>query len=127
MAPWKILLADDEPELLKIYRFVLEGMGHSVEACANGEQALERFHKADGDFDMLLTDYRMPALTGLELAQILRLFNPSLPVMIISGMCGDMRDAAIAASGNIICLPKPLRYGELEGHIRSLQQVTQGQ
>jgi len=126
MEPWRILVADDEPELQKIYRFALEKMGHQVTICRDGEEALATYHQAGGKFDMVLTDYRMPAINGLQLAQVLRLFNPLLPVVIVSGVYGDLRSAVVNGH-NITCLQKPLRYGVLEEQILEAQGMRQGQ
>jgi two-component system NtrC family response regulator len=66
-----ILLADDDPNFRKVVAYNLARMGTTVEAVANGREALERLASGQA-FDVLLTDVRMPEMDGLELLRALR-------------------------------------------------------
>ena len=62
---------------------VLEELGYKVVTAANGRDALELF--APGKFALLVTDYKMPHMDGLELISNLRKREPQLPIVLISG------------------------------------------
>jgi CheY-like chemotaxis protein len=66
----KILIADDEPAVLKMLALLLERQGHEVMTAANGKQALELL--VGGSFDCVITDAIMPVMTGFELTQAVR-------------------------------------------------------
>ncbi len=79
----RILLVDDNANGLAARRSVLEELGHRIMTASSGTDALEQFgsHK----FDLVVTDYKMPRMDGLELIQRLRKSSPDLPIVLISG------------------------------------------
>ena len=85
----KVLLAEDEIEVLKIVQRTLEGMGCVVKAVASGDEALELLQQ-NSDFDLLVTDIVMPGeLMGTHLAKAARLIKPELPVIFMSGYADE--------------------------------------
>jgi len=62
---------------------VLEELGHRIATAANGADALEQFSNAK--FDLVVTDYKMPRMDGLEFIVRLRKIAPECPVILISG------------------------------------------
>ena len=95
----RILLVDDDDDLRKLLRALLEGDGYQVFSCRDASRALKVF-ASRGDIDLLLTDFRMPQMSGLELSQRITEVQPGLPVLILSGsvLPDDLR-AMIAANG----------------------------
>ena len=79
----KILLVDDNKLGLSARKCVLEELGHAITTASNGADALEQFGKEK--FDMVVTDYKMPKMDGIELIANLRKQSPELPVVLISG------------------------------------------
>lgn len=73
----RILIVDDELELIKLYRGILTKFGHSVDSALNGKEAVKSYEKAynTGErFDCVIMDYRMPIKDGLEaMREILKL------------------------------------------------------
>lgn len=61
----KIVIADDEPHVLRVLKLSLEKEGYEVEVCANGEEALTKLEQEQPD--ILITDIQMPRMTGEEL------------------------------------------------------------
>jgi CheY-like chemotaxis protein len=80
----RVLLIDDNPHGLLVRKFVLEQQGCVVTACDCPEAALAQF--ASGDFDLVVTDFRMPQMSGTELIQTIRQLRPNIPVVLVSGM-----------------------------------------
>ena len=83
LTPGTILLVDDNKLGLSARKCVLEELGHTIWTAANGVDALEQF--ASRKFDLVVTDYKMPRMDGLELIAGLRKTSPELPVILISG------------------------------------------
>jgi CheY-like chemotaxis protein len=79
-----VLLVDDSRDGLLVRRALLEEQGYRVQIASNGEEGLELF-KA-GAFDIVVTDNRMPVMTGLELIRHIRAENHATPVVLLSGM-----------------------------------------
>lgn len=80
-----VLCVDDDPDILKVRKLLLESKGYSVITAGSGHQALERISK-EPDIDLVLLDYRMPGMNGDELAQKLRQRFPSLLLIAVSGV-----------------------------------------
>ena len=87
---------------------MLEDLGHTVTAAATGEEALTIL-KADHAFDLTITDYAMPGVTGLELAKRIRAEWPDIPLLLASGRA-ELQDEPDA---DIPRLAKPLRRDDV--------------
>jgi CheY-like chemotaxis protein len=83
-----ILLVDDNKLGLSARRCVLEELGHRIVTASNGADALEQF--SNHKFDLVVTDYKMPRMDGLELIVGLRKIAPELPVILISGFVDSL-------------------------------------
>src|SRR5579862_1356860 len=79
----RILLVDDNANGLAARRTVLEELGHKVLTSTSGADALEQF--AANTIDLVVTDYKMPRMDGLELISRLRGQSPTLPIVLLSG------------------------------------------
>lgn len=81
--PARILLVDDNAQGLRARKQVLEELGYVITTASGGEDALEHFTRQK--FDLVVTDYKMPRMDGLELIARLRKRVPDLPIVLISG------------------------------------------
>ncbi len=93
----RVLVAEDEPLAAMVIEDVLVGEGHAVALAPDGAAALEL--AARQDFDVLLTDLAMPRVDGLALIRQLRLTQPDLPVVVMTGFlsapaAGELRGQA---------------------------------
>ena len=79
----RILLVDDNANGLAARKSVLEELGYRIVTCTSGADALEQF--AALKFDLVVTDYKMPRMDGLELIGRLRKSTPELPIVLVSG------------------------------------------
>jgi two-component system response regulator HydG len=80
----RILLVDDNANGLAARKSVLEELGYSIVTCTSGADAMDQFTSRD-PFDLVVTDYKMPRMDGLELIGRLRKHTPGLPIVLISG------------------------------------------
>ena len=78
-----ILFVDDHEVLARLSCQILRSQGYRASYAYNAQEALAKFDAEP--FDMLVTDYRMEEMDGLELARRIRLKAPGLPVIIVSG------------------------------------------
>jgi PAS domain S-box-containing protein len=81
----KILLVDDHPEVRSTTAALLEDCGHDVQQAENGAIALESLKCRECDFDLLITDYAMPHLSGTDFLREARLLCPDVPALLITG------------------------------------------
>jgi CheY-like chemotaxis protein len=82
------LVADDEPRILSFVDAVAQGMKYRVLKAHSAEEALT-ISDTQPAIDALITDVRMPGISGIELAQIFRVKYPTLPILLISGHDGE--------------------------------------
>ena len=80
----KVLLVDDDEIVRGSIREMLTGLGHEVVAASSGAEAISLLARDDG-FDMLVTDYLMPSMTGRILIDRVREVHPDMPAVIVSG------------------------------------------
>ena len=78
-----ILFVDDHEVLARLSCEILEMHGYRAVSAYNAKEALERFDKQD--FDILVTDFRMEGMNGLELAREVHSRRPEIPVIIVTG------------------------------------------
>ena len=107
----KILLVDDERELLKIMSKVLMKKGYEVECAENGNDALKMLE--NNNFSIVLTDLMMPGMSGLDLLEIINNKYPNIDVIVASAY-GDIETAVTAVDkGAFWYLAKPFSNNEL--------------
>ena len=106
-----IFVVDDEPPIMQLCVKVLEQNGHAVDGFTRGEDALTRL--ASKAADLLVVDYKMPGLNGLEVIQRARSLRPALRVVMITGHgTREVIGEAMQAGVNGILL-KPFTPNEL--------------
>ena len=104
----RILLVEDEQPLRSVLRMMLEPEGHQVTEASNGAEALNLFKL--GEFDLVITDFEMPAMKGNELAVCLKQLAPSLPILMVTGSGQPRCDATNPVD---ILLSKPFTMTDL--------------
>lgn len=81
-----VLVVDDDPAVCHVTGQMLELHGYQVLYAENGEQALSLFDEHDDRVSILVADIVMPKMSGPQLAQLLRIQRPELPVLFVSGL-----------------------------------------
>lgn len=112
-----ILVIDDESCILKMMELVLTSAGYSVTTAPDGKSGLETFGNGAA-FDLVICDYKMPGMTGIEVEQEILKRDPSTKVIIVSGFGGI--DTALEAmnKGAIDFLRKPFEPEALRSAVR---------
>ncbi|MDH3328727.1 MAG: sigma-54 dependent transcriptional regulator [Desulfobulbaceae bacterium] len=112
-----ILIIDDELSMREFLKILLEKDGHTVEMAANGSSALEL--AASNDFDLVVSDIRMPGMSGLDLLAELKKINGDLPVIMITAFASP-EDAVVAMkNGAYDYITKPFKVEEIKKVIKS--------
>jgi len=101
-----VLLVDDNRDGLLVRRALLEEAGYAIQLAASGEEALKLFEPAA--FDVVVTDYRMPGMNGVELIARIRQVDPNARIVLLSGFVEPLglteentgADAVISKSAN---------------------------
>jgi CheY-like chemotaxis protein len=102
-SPPRILLVDDNKLGLAARKVVLEEQGYHISLAREGTEALAQF--TPGKFDLLITDYKMPRMNGLELIAKVRELCPGLPIILISGYA-EALGLTEANTGADVVIPK---------------------
>src|SRR5688572_18467070 len=92
MAAGRIMVVDDEPDLLKMVEAYLKAWHFEVDGFTDPVQALAYFQKNPSFFSLVLTDVRMPHMSGLELAQHILRIKPDMKVMLMTAFQVDSLD-----------------------------------
>ena len=117
---FSILVVDDEPPQLELIGGFLKKQGFEVTLAESGEKALQRFRRES--FDLVLTDQRMPNLSGLDLLKAVRAVNPETPVIVVTAY-GSIETAVSAIkAGATDYLTKPLNLDELLHRIEKVRE-----
>ncbi len=136
--PIKILLADDDDALRRVIQYKLEQEGYDVFPVNDGEKALNELKTKQ--YDLVLSDIKMPRLTGVQLLEQVKKIQPALEVILITAFA-DVSQAVRAVKLGafdyitkpfeddqlLIAIEKALKYKRLENENRALKEKLQGQ
>ena len=108
----RILVVDDEPEILRVLREALEGCGHVVETASSGTEGIERFRRCP--FDAVLSDVGMADVSGWEVARAVRQEGPPALVLgLVTGWGATISEEMVTAHGVNFVIAKPFDVDEL--------------
>jgi DNA-binding NtrC family response regulator len=107
-----ILIVDDNPNMSSLLAEMLEVFHYNAVRATDGHDALEKINK--NDIAMVITDMRMPRMSGLELLQNIKERKPKLPVVLISGYSVDEVGSDIVKNNADGFLNKPFMMADIE-------------
>jgi len=116
----RVLLVDDDPNILTVMAEVLSRLGYEPVPYSDGRVALAAFEAAPKSFDAVVTDEVMPGLTGTGLASVMRLQRGDLPIVLASGSRDPMLAQRALAAGVSELLVKPLQFREIAAALARL-------
>jgi len=115
----RVLLAEDDREMREVVRQVLETLGLEVEEASSGV-ALVSCLVDDGAFDLVVTDVRMPWLSGMQVITKARAAGFEVPVLIMTAFADDELRGSVRKIGGALLLEKPFDMRELIAHARQI-------
>jgi DNA-binding NtrC family response regulator len=113
----RILVADDDAVIREGLRRVLSAEGYEVEVVSNGRAALERLEQKR--FKLLVTDLKMPGMSGLQVLKAIRNCQPELPVILITGYAAIDNAVEAMKNGATDYLSKPFANDELISKVKN--------
>jgi len=103
----RVLVVEDDDRVRGALCDYLVELGFTAEPVANGNEAMARFER--DEFRLVVADYKMPGLSGLDVVKQVRARDPEVPVLIVSGYVREFAWEARALG--IPVLPKPVDFG----------------
>ena len=119
----RVLLVEDDPGAVRVVTLALEREGFAVHACSEAAAALRALEEVRPD--VVLADYLLPGLSGLELVRYLVRRAPQVPVVLITGHGNEKLAVEAMKLGAFFYLPKPLDFEELVLVVRRACEVHQ--
>jgi PAS domain S-box-containing protein len=118
-----ILLVDDVSTVLEIHQAMLTRLRHTSKTAENGEQASELFLQNDQHFDMIITDYHMPVMDGLEFIETVRQHDANIPILMITAYGEDEKLQRAGHLGARL-MNKPVTLEKLRTTIAEMQKTA---
>ena len=109
-----ILVADDDPDMLRVTATILNRLGYQVLTARNGEAALKAFEESPRAIQLVISDVVMPGMKGPQLVQSIQRLSPSIATLLMSGTWGIASDASEAS------IEKPFRMPALVDMVENL-------
>ena len=117
-----VMVVDDEEELAHLFMELLKGSGFDTVSFTDPLLALKHFQESPQKYSLIITDFKMPYLNGIDLAKEIRNYNSSTKILLIAGSLDDeyfdsdvVREAAISE-----VMQKPVKLKELRTRIVNL-------
>lgn len=106
----KIAIVEDDLAMLSMISDFLTLQGHKILEFTHSEQLLSQWIE---DLDLIISDFHMPGLSGLELIKKVKQIAPHLPIIVSTAFANENLEAAAVAAGAKLVLKKPFKLSEL--------------
>lgn len=114
----RVMVVDDEPQLVELWKEVLEGYGYTVTGFDSSVRALDHFRNDPEQYDACLLDQTMPGLTGSDVAKNILAEKPGMPIIIATGFSESLSPEVARDIGLAELIYKPILGVELATAIR---------
>jgi len=121
----RLLIVEDDQTLRDLLVVICRSRGFEPAAAVDGEHALKLLQEQP--FDLLLTDYTMPGMDGLQLAEAARSLRPGLPIAMLSGVAEILDADPEAGAEGVLLLQKPIQPNDLVAALLRLLRATAGE
>ena len=116
-----VLVVDDEPQMVKIIEGVLAILGvRNVESAGDGQQALDIVNSAANPFDLVICDWQMPNMNGLQFLEVFRAEHPEASFVMLTAKTDVQAFNEAKRSGATYFFMKPIDAGDLKSRLSSL-------
>lgn len=99
MSCWNVLVVDDDPTVLQVQGELVSRIGHVVTMFTSALDALEYLENHGSEVDIIITDFRMPQMNGVEFVQEVRESFAEMPIMMLTGYANEVDPRKIAEYG----------------------------
>ena len=109
----RLLVVEDDESVRQLAARALQREGHQVDIACDGEEGLTRIVQAGGDYDLVVSDIRMPILDGIEMSRKAAARFPDIKIMLVTGYA-DQRERAAELEGVVVdVLLKPFTLASI--------------
>ena len=115
----KILIVDDEADIRHIFEKKIYGFGYNVDTAATGMQAIQKL-KANQDYDLVISDLKMPKIDGIQLYKLLHDIAPEAKFLMITGTAVKDKLFDAFKVGVVNVMVKPVAHQKLQEKIVEL-------
>ena len=119
-----ILYLDDDSSVLLLVKRLLERQGHKVTSFVDPREAIAALQNAPEAFNLVITDYNMPGMQGLDVAREIRRIRPNMPVAVTSGFIDEELRAGAERNGVSELVAKPFAIQELYAVVQRMAQAA---
>lgn len=116
----RLLIVDDEPSITTYLKELLSMHGYEVDVFNKPGEAIEHFKKHPDDFSLIITDYTMPNMTGLDLMEEIKQINNAIPIMLCTGYSDRVDENSAKENGIASYMMKPFSADTLLEKISGL-------
>lgn len=116
----RVLFVDDEPAITEMAGHILAHSGYRAMFFIDGNEALEYFRAHPYDFDIIITDLKMPRISGSELASRCAEINPNIPIILTTGFSEKISLASCRQWGVTTVITKPFSIQQLLANLEEL-------
>ncbi len=120
----RVILVDDELPILESLKSALRPTGFECETYQSASTALEAYREAASD--VVITDFMMPGMNGIELLKAIRTINPEAYVIILTGYADIENAIAAVNNGAYAFFRKPLDFRDFLGTLRKIEEQIEG-
>jgi CheY-like chemotaxis protein len=117
-----VLLVDDEKMVLDVGQAILQRLGHPVVTALSGEEAVDRFVEHRESIGCVVLDLTMPGMDGRETFMRLRELDPTIPIIIASGLAVDQVLGQFGERPPTAVIQKPYQIADLSDKIQLILQ-----
>ena len=117
-----VLLVDDEKMVLDVGQAILQRLGHTVVTALSGEEAVDRFIEHREAIGCVVLDLTMPGMDGRETFMRLRELDPTMPIIIASGLAVDQVLGQFGERPPTAVIQKPYQIADLSAKIQRILQ-----
>jgi CheY-like chemotaxis protein len=115
----KVLVIEDEPQIREIFVEFLELLGHEADVAGDGREGLARFDPLV--HEIVITDFLMPGLTGLQIAEAIHARSRATPIVMISGSAEPQEERRAAQAG-LRFLRKPVAFAQFKATLAEVAE-----
>ena len=116
----KLLIVDDERNILRVISATLKKEGYEVEVARTGEEALDKF--STNHADLVVTDFKLPGMSGVDLLSSIKSINPDVPVIMLTAYGTIERVVEAMKRGAFNYLTKPVNPDELVAVVKEAME-----
>lgn len=113
MASLSVMVVDDEPDILKVVEIALVRWGYKVDGFTDPERALKQFKDHPSKYSLIITDVRMPTMSGVEFARNAKRIRPDIKVLVMTAFEVDQELKVALPSIERDFLQKPFHTAEV--------------